>query len=247
MANPGRATESRAFTLIELLVVISIIALLIALLLPALGRSREVAQRSGCLSNQRQIQIATRLYLIDSEEYFPPYSNATDELMPYAGNQFGPGTVFFCPSAAGKPKVSWDGDGDRDLGGAFYNNAKNTYGWNSHLMGARNPKPLITYWWVAGPRLRLADLEEPSKVFWSVDATSHRADLFYTPGFIPAFRHGGEGPALCTAAQKYELGSGMNMGFIDGHARWVTWKEFKAFRSLGNKGATRASPNIRWR
>ncbi|MCC5822109.1 MAG: type II secretion system GspH family protein [Phycisphaerales bacterium] len=65
------ARPSRAFTLIELLVVIAVIALLIGILLPALGSARRTAQGAVCMSNMRQIAIATAGYNNDHRERFP--------------------------------------------------------------------------------------------------------------------------------------------------------------------------------
>ena len=61
----------RGFTLIELLVVMVIIALLVGLLLPALGRAREEARKTQCRSNLRQIGLAMNIYCTDNKSYTP--------------------------------------------------------------------------------------------------------------------------------------------------------------------------------
>jgi prepilin-type N-terminal cleavage/methylation domain-containing protein/prepilin-type processing-associated H-X9-DG protein len=63
----------RAVTLVELLVVIGIIAILIALLLPALASAREAAKATQCLSNQRQNAMAIAMYVNESKGFLPPY------------------------------------------------------------------------------------------------------------------------------------------------------------------------------
>jgi len=68
----------KAFTLIELLVVISIIALMIAILLPALSRARAQAEFTACLSNTRQFGLATSAYLVDNKQRMPRGAEGAD-------------------------------------------------------------------------------------------------------------------------------------------------------------------------
>ncbi|MCC7517878.1 MAG: prepilin-type N-terminal cleavage/methylation domain-containing protein [Verrucomicrobiae bacterium] len=77
--------DSRSFTLIELLVVIAIIAILAALLLPALRSAREQAHSIVCMNNQRQLNLALRLYANDNEQHAPNTYFWASNLTTYIG------------------------------------------------------------------------------------------------------------------------------------------------------------------
>ncbi len=107
--------RENTFTLIELLVVIAIIAILAAMLLPALNNAREVAKRTQCLSNKKQIYLSLMNYSSDFGGIFPikitpaPDSKPWCRVLwengrnvvnfPWGPNRIYANTMFYCPSS----------------------------------------------------------------------------------------------------------------------------------------------------
>jgi prepilin-type N-terminal cleavage/methylation domain-containing protein/prepilin-type processing-associated H-X9-DG protein len=129
--NVSSQTETgQAFTLVELLVVLAIIALLAALLLPVLGRAKESARATACLSNLHQVGIALQIYVSENNNKLPVMRDVVPDPAVVATNvfptidkvlspQLGNRNVLRCPS---------------DLAHIFEITGS-SYSWNSLLNG----------------------------------------------------------------------------------------------------------------
>lgn len=177
-----RSRNANAFTLVELLVVIGIIAVLIAMLMPALVKARNSAMIVVCASNLRQLGIAETMYANENNDYFTPRRSSTVQagdfwwttqsftitLSPYLGDKkastVSVGKVFDCPSFTSynpnQNGVNAYGLNERILGN--WQSSTNTYTGFTKWQYRRRSVPHPTKFLLMGEKNDLSDVVRSS-------------------------------------------------------------------------------------
>jgi prepilin-type N-terminal cleavage/methylation domain-containing protein/prepilin-type processing-associated H-X9-DG protein len=215
MADGRVFTDRRGFTLIELLVVISVIALLIAVLMPALAASREISRRAVCLSNSRQLSVASQLMAEDNKGWINGINAPLDS--PDAGYPLGSPNIHLLSNYwavkvnhyLATPTEGPNGYNAlvmlRGCPDAQATSAPGygSFGANSQFVG-----------WGYPPMHTLLEVKHTSRIIliaeyqaWFWNTPSHLDNANYgNGGTAPAPRHGAEG---------------MNLSYVDGHAGFM--------------------------
>ena len=161
--------RKQGFTLIEILVVITIVAILLSLLLPAIGRVRESGRRAACVNNLRQIGMAFNMWIDDLGGRFPNdlEGGVSINTHSYGGKSGGPLNkyvdnnyeVFRCMSDKGSDISGWNG--------SDYNAIGNSYPWN---LWYQVPNVGLVYM-LEGKRID--NIVNPSQTILAGDHTMH--------------------------------------------------------------------------
>jgi prepilin-type N-terminal cleavage/methylation domain-containing protein/prepilin-type processing-associated H-X9-DG protein len=244
----GARSAGRAFTLIEVLVVVAIIALLLAILLPSLGRARDQAKAAVCLNNLHQMTVATQGYATTYAGFYPPSQDSVTVTGGGAGGNrkidYGWDVTRVTDTVTGRvrvlPGLVWQGRTIEAIhqcpsfsGPAMWANDRYTgYNYNSSYVGTfrkakgpvtggGSPAPTVT-WVVIVPPARQEEIRTPARcaVFGDGQYVSGANKFMRSPwGSEQGARDAWVSSGRGAGTQGYRHCHKTNVAFADGHAQ----------------------------